>query len=297
MSGTLIISLDCEGRWGMADHDEMLGQHPIGDTSLRLAYDFLFETLERLNIRATFAVVGLFMAGQHEAEKYIQQVSTDPGSQRWLSKPREAIKAGQMDGWFFEDLPNLVLKSGKHELASHGYSHMPFGFDGFSLVDAHRELHSMRDLASRKGWNIQTMVFPRNQIAYTDLLGDYGIQKYRSSQENHSLVGRALSLLDELNVFAQSDVLPSGDDTVSAGKFLNWRSGPRRLVPARITVQRWKSILNDAVANEGCAHMWFHPHNLITGRAQRELVTEILELAGSRVRSGDLHSTTFSEVR
>jgi hypothetical protein len=43
--------------------------------------------------------------------------------------------------------------------------------------------------------------------------------------------------------------------------------------------------------------LWFHPHNLITGTAQRELVTNVLELAGASVRSGDLYSTTFSEVR
>ena len=297
MTGTLLVSLDCEGRWGMADHDEMLGEHPISDTNIRLAYDFLFETLERLDIRGTFAVVGLFMAGKNEAEEYIHQVSTDPVSRRWLTKPQEAIKAGQTDGWFFEDLPNLVLKSGKHELASHGYSHMPFASEEFTSVNAHRELNAMRDLASRKGWNIQSMVFPRNQIAYTDLLGEYGIQKYRSSQENHSLVGRASSLVSEFNIFAQSDDPPPSNNTVSAGRFLNWRSGPRRLVPTRITVRRWKSILNDAVAHNRCAHLWFHPHNLITGTAQRELVANVLELAGASVKTGDLNSTTFSEIR
>jgi hypothetical protein len=297
MTGTLIVSLDCEGRWGMADHDEMLGQHPIGDTNLRLAYEFLFETLERLNIRATFAVVGLFVAGKNEAEDYIHQTSTDPVSQGWLTKPRKAIKNGQTDGWFFEDLPNLVLESGKHELASHGYSHLPFTSSAFTSVNAHRELNAMRDLASRKGWNIRTMVFPRNQITHTDLLGEYGIQKYRASQENHSLAGRALSLVSEFNIFSQSDEPPLNDNTVSAGRFLNWRSGPRRLVPARVTVQRWKSILRHATKNDGCAHLWFHPHNLITGTAQRELVTNVLELAGASVRSGDLHSATFSEVR
>ncbi len=91
MTGTLMVSLDCEGRWGMADHDEMLGQHPIGDTNLRLAYEFLFETLARLNIRATFAVVGLFVAGKNEAEDYIHQTSTDLVSQVWLTKPCKAI--------------------------------------------------------------------------------------------------------------------------------------------------------------------------------------------------------------
>ncbi len=297
MTGTLMVSLDCEGRWGMADHDEMLGQHPIGDKNLRLAYEFLFETLERLNIRATFAVVGLFVAGKNEAEDYIHQTSTDPVSQGWLTKPRKAIKNGQTDGWFFEDLPNLVLESGKHELASHGYSHLPFTSSAFTSVNAHRELNAMRDLASRKGWNIQTMVFPRNQIKHSDLLGEYGIQKYRASQENHSFVGRALSLVSEFNIFSQSDEPPSNNNTVSAGRFLNWRSGPRRLVSARVTVQRWKSILQHATKNDGCAHLWFHPHNLVTGRAQRELVTNVLELAGASVRSGDLHSATFSEVR
>jgi hypothetical protein len=104
-------------------------------------------------------------------------------------------------------------------------------------------------------------------------------------------------LVSEFNVFAQSDDSPPSNNTVSAGRFLNWRSGPRRLVPTRMTVRRWKSILNDAVAHNRCAHLWFHPHNLITGTAQRELVTNILELAGASVKRGDLNSTTFTEIR
>ncbi|NCX36114.1 MAG: hypothetical protein EBX19_05755 [Actinobacteria bacterium] len=296
MAGTLLVSLDCEGKWGFADDPKILADTRISNASLVEAYDFLLRLFAKDDLRVTFAVVGLFVAGRELAETYIRDAHDDDVLRQWLRVPDTAMMSNDTEGWFFEALPVKVFSAGQHELASHGYSHLPFGYPAISESIARRELHAMHELSRERGWEIESMVFPRNVVAHEAVLGEYGIRRYRRSTEAVSLSERLQALAGEFRTNVESDPVVAGENWVSAGQFLNWRSGVRRLVPSAITVSRWRSILTHAVETSGCAHVWFHPHNLVTGHRQRELVTEVLSCAGELVRRGDLVSRTFREV-
>ena len=70
-----ILSFDCEGKWGMADHPEMASSNPISRDSLANAYTQIFQILEKHNIPATFALVGLFAgASRTLAAKLMQSL-------------------------------------------------------------------------------------------------------------------------------------------------------------------------------------------------------------------------------
>lgn len=295
MPGTLLISLDCEGKWGMADDPRMLDAHPITDESLRWAYSQLFSLLEENELRATFAVVGLFVAGQASARAYLREAASIPASSYWMKIPTMALESRASDGWFYEDLPRLVGQSGQHELASHGFSHIPFLSRGFTEGLAHSELAAMQRLSEERSWETQSMVFPRNQVAFTDLLGQYGIKRYRASRDGDGLAYRIKSLLSEFNLRARSQYSESRQ-VVPAGYFVNWRSGARLVVPPSVTTLRWKRILQHATITEQCAHLWFHPHNLITGKHQIALVGEMFRMAGDAVRRGHLQSLQFRDL-
>jgi hypothetical protein len=279
----------------MADEPSMLESHPITDESLRWAYSKLFTLLEQYELRATFAVVGLFVAGQDSTRAHLREMASSAACREWLKIPMEALESKAIDGWFYEELPRLVKQSGQHELASHGYSHLPFMWQGFSDELAHHELSAMQRLSLENAWGIRSMVFPRNQVAFTHLLGQYGIEKFRPSTEGEGLVHRVRSLLGEFNVRASSETLSAGQ-AVPAGRFINWRSGARLVVPPPVTTFRWKRILQHAADTGRCAHLWFHPHNLITGKNQISLVGDILRIAGDHVRRGDLKSETFMSL-
>jgi hypothetical protein len=154
----------------------------------------------------------------------------------------------------------------------------------------------MQKLSLENSWGIRSMVFPRNQVAFTHLLGQYGIERFRPSTEGDGLIYRIGSLLREFNVRTASEILMDGQ-AVPAGHFVNWRSGARLVVPPSVTLLRWKQILKHAARTGRCAHLWFHPHNLITGRQQEELVAEILKAASSYVCRGDLSSKTFRSLQ
>lgn len=295
MPGLLLVSLDCEGRWGMADDPRMLDAHAITDESLRWAYSQLFSLLEENELRATFAVVGLFVAGQESARAHIREVASIPARSDWMKIPTKALESRATDGWFYEDLPRLVKQSGQHELASHGFSHIPFLSRNFSEGLAHYELGAMQRLGEERSWEFESMVFPRNQVAFTNLLNQYGIKKYRASSEGDGLSHRIKSLSSEFNLRTRSESLESRQ-VVPAGYFVNWRSAARLVVPPSVTILRWKRILQHATKTEQCAHLWFHPHNLITGKHQVALVSEILRMAGSAVRRGHLEPRQFREL-
>lgn len=294
MPGTLLISLDCEGKWGMADDARVVSDQVLTHRSLVSTYERLLETLEKNELSATFAVVGLFVAGPDEATSHVSRALGDPLRTHWLKHARQALAQGSNDGWFLEELPNMLDRSGRHELASHGYSHLPFTIQGFTREHALEELTLMRDLVDRRSWSISSMVFPRNGIAHTSLLPEFGIDRYRNSPENDSFIARVRSLLSEYNVCASAEGLPIVAERVAGGRFLNWRRGARRMVPAQLTLSRWQQILEKASAGGRCAHMWFHPHNLITGYKQWDLVERVLGAAGKYVQDGRLVSRTFS---
>jgi hypothetical protein len=280
----------------MADEPGIAHDTILNDHSLQKCYEHLFRLLERFKIPATFAVVGLFVAGEEETVEYLRSSQDDLVRSKWLGVLRDAISTRRVDGWFFRDLPRMVIDAGVHELASHGYSHLPFTSPGFNGQHANIELGHMRDLGIRNRWSISSMVFPRNQVAYAKELPRYGILRYRDSAVGGSYTQRIQSLLGELNPWTCSDAVPQATDLVAAGRFLNWRHGIRRLVPAAITVRRWRSIMMHAERSGGCAHLWFHPHNLITGHQQWDLLEAVLRETQSMIREGRLQVRTFSQV-
>jgi len=292
-----MISLDCEGKWGMADDPRILEDDSINRRSLQKAYDMLLRLLQIHQLRATFAVVGLYVAGYERTLEHLNLVKGDTCHESWLKIPKRAMTTGRHSGWFYEDLPLRIANSGYHELASHGFSHLPFCSEGFDESTAMFELASMNDLARDRGWDIESMVFPRNEVKFTNLLTRYGIHRYRLRSGAGGPLVRLSSLISELKLGMKSEAVPTRSGCIPAGVFLNWRSGARRLIPQQVTIERWRNILEHAKENDQVAHIWFHPHNLITGHRQCELVTELLTVSGEFVRRGTLQSSTFKDVQ
>ena len=87
------------------------------------------------------------------------------------------------------------------------------------------------------------------------------------------------SRIQHLGAVAISRAFSVGLVSVPGGHFLNWRHGWRRTVPKELTLLRWRSILNDAVARDGVALLWLHPENLIDGPGTFELLDQIVRMA------------------
>ena len=269
-----ILSFDCEGKWGMADDPAMASANPIGDDSLSKAYARIFEILDRYEIPATFALVGVFAS---EYEEYVesrdQLLESKPHSE-WLKIPEQSFAAGVMDGWFYPKLVDNIRSKGMHEIASHSYSHLPLHNSDVTKNSFFTELNFVKQWKEKNSVDLNTFIFPRNQIRYQEVLNDFDYFGYRQCDIQNAAYGSRLKTLqDECNILKKSDAHSTNMEPIAIppGTFLNWRHGPRRVIPERLTLKRWSNVLRHAAATGGVAHLWLHPHTLVTAKGQDDL--------------------------
>lgn len=278
--GTFILSLDCEGKWGVADHLGPLEQR-LTDGRLLEAYDALLALLGRFGIATTFAVTELFLLSRDEllALPWEEIAARLPYTRPAIADLRE----GSRQGW---SAPWLVERLGReHELACHGVTHSPW--PTLNPEQARYELSLVRRTPRR------TFIFPRNALAHLDLLAADGVAGYRLGGATRS---RIASLAREFNLWAPAEpsLLPTAEQPapIPAGYFLNWKAGPRRLVPVATTRARARHILRDAAERGGVAHFWLHPENIATAPATLANVQALLEEVAALRREGRLQVLT-----
>jgi peptidoglycan/xylan/chitin deacetylase (PgdA/CDA1 family) len=185
-----------------------------------------------------------------------------------------------------------------HEIGCHGFRHVSLGNCEVTREEAGYELRSATELAKLKGLDLKTFVFPRNHVGNISLLAGEGYIGFRNAHPIVGRHGRLGNLARELNVReASQDPEPSSFGLVSipGGYFLNWRHGLRRAIPEAITLMRWRSILNDAVANDRVALLYLHPHNLIDGPGTIEVFEGVLQIAAELRDSKGLAIVTQAE--
>jgi peptidoglycan/xylan/chitin deacetylase (PgdA/CDA1 family) len=299
MAGTFIISLDCEGKWGIADRDRRIESGFITRSALIRAYESLLSTLSTYQMPATFAFVMALALNKDELPEWMPRLTdVQVDGSNWMRNFRRAEATGNLDGWFCPEAFDLVRDSGMHEIGCHGFRHVPLGNCEVGSEEAGYELRSATELAKRKGVDLQTFVFPRNCVGHLGLLADQGYAGFRNAHPIVGRHGRLGNLARELNVLeASQDPEPSSFDLVSipGGYFLNWRHGLRRLIPEAVTLMRWRSILNDATENDRVALLYLHPHNLIDGPGTLQLFDRVLQIASKLRESKGLVIVTQAE--
>jgi hypothetical protein len=298
MTGSLVISLDCEGKWGMADQLAPYHHAMITDEALTAVYDDLLKLFAHYDLPVTFAFVLAFTLGPDERSRLRPPPAGPAASDdAWLGHYWEAEAQGHEQGWFQPRGFEAVRADSRHEIACHGFCHRPLSEDSIDARGAGEELDAALAVARSKGVALKTMVFPRNQIGHLPVLQGKGFIGYRERRfRPGGRLGRLWSLAEEFNIVPSPEarVAPRGDGLVPipAGYFFNWRFGARRRVPAGVTVRRWKTLLNRAARTGKVAHLWLHPHNLITAPSTRAPLEIVLRHAAELRSRGLLEVVT-----
>ena len=145
--GSVTLSFDCEGKWGMADiytpWDISLTR-----TNLLSTYEFILQTLEKYNISATFAFVGAFTETREEFLDTSYPNLSSTSYANWLGPSKGRILDRSEEGWFLPEIFEMVLGQQKHEIASHGYTHIPF--TSLAGSDVKLELDMIRNWSEKK---------------------------------------------------------------------------------------------------------------------------------------------------
>lgn len=288
MTARFILSFDCEGKWGVADCLGPFERRKLTDARLRQAYRGIVALLDEYQIPATFAFVGAF--------------SQSAACFRWLRPHLEELRVMAPDyigpalrdidetgeGWHGDWAVDMVGSATRHEIALHGVSHVPWTSVGATFIDGELALFRVLVGPVRES---RTFVYPRNMVAHVHRLPEFGIIGYRQAPPARS---RLFSLASEFNVFARPEEDPPRSDpqSIPAGYFVNWKHGPRRLVPTGVSAYRANHILATAFRRQAVVHYWLHPENVASEPNTLDVLRCVLREVALQREAGRCHVLT-----
>lgn len=294
MNPHVVISLDFELRWGVADKlpdsPEPYCRNLEGEPE---AVYGMLDYFAREGIGATWATVGaLACSGWDE---YFDRAPAPPA----YEDPREGFKLSwrKLDPQgrlhFAPDAVAAIAKASGQELGSHTFSHICFREAGCGPADVLADSQAVAAAFGEKyGAAPTSFVFPRNQVSQTEALRQAGIERWRTNprvacwnatrREEQSRLVRGMRLIDSLAPIG-SRRAPSREMRASY------------LVRFPLNERMWKLHLRrigrDAHRLGGgeTLHLWWHPHNLganVEGNLRRlaQLVDTIRDAAPGGTR-------------
>lgn len=281
----LVISLDFELFWGMADKytlkeygDNVLGERTVIPRMLMLFHEY--------GIHASWATVGMLMArNKKELCAMLPPPEMRPtyedmraSSYRYL-ETAEIGEDEHADPYHFGfSLVRAILSTPFQDIENHTFSH-------YYCIDGHHnppnifaaDLDAHKRIAATYDQRTAAIVFPRNQWSDEALRVCYenGICAYRGNEDHflyrarkeseQSLFIRGLRLLDHyINISGHHTyTIEKREDeilNIPASRFL--RPYMRRLAflePLRM--RRIKRAMTHAAQRGEVFHLWWHPHN------------------------------------
>ena len=303
MTGALVISLDCEGKWGIADRPKE-GRSFISSEKLVGVYSRILDILEKYRFRATFAFVTALCIDADELRHLLSGVDLRHAGKDWLAAPRLELGGGASDGWCAPDLLTQVRSRGVHHICTHGGTHLPYSNDATTQESVAWDISFARQHHERLGLDWGGIVFPRNVVGHLDVLAACDISYYRSMDRCEQVggnVGKAIRLSNEFVSADRFGLRKHGEtqrgalSALSSGKFINARIGFRRRVPSRLTLRRAEVMLDFAVSHGRILHLYTHPHNFINDVEMFEKLDHILCKATSLVKAGQLQVITMED--
>ncbi len=283
--GALVVSLDFELHWGVRDHHPADGAYRKNLLGARGAIPRMLDVFERYGVAATWATVGfLFADSRRERERFSPVVRPDYANPA-LSPYHEITGDTEVDDplHYAPSLIDAIARRPRQEIGCHTFSHY-YCLEQGQTGDAFKaDLHSAMAIARARGFNLRSLIFPRNQAnpAYAPILRDCGIVCYRGNE--HGWMYRASAASDErgrrilnarradryLNLSGSNltvwDDIPRDDGlcNVPASRFLNpYNPRLRQFEPLRL--RRIIHDLRAAAARRQIYHLWWHPHNFGT---------------------------------
>jgi peptidoglycan/xylan/chitin deacetylase (PgdA/CDA1 family) len=275
MPARFILSLDCEGKWGVADALSRSHRRDLSNEKLRLAYGSIRNLLEEFRIEATFAFAGAFSQSSDDFRRIRPDIERmSKFAPNYLGPTLRDIDETDGDGWHGSHLVDAIVSSSvPHEIALHGVTHVPWTRIDASFAEAEMDLFEKLQGPVRQS---RTFVYPRNLIAHENILDERRFEGFRTARGSRS---RFAALLSEFNIFeaAERPVRTTGIIRIPAGYFLNWRKGGRLLVPPALTHLRARRLLERAARADEVVHYWLHPENIATAPSTLPLLRMLIE--------------------
>jgi hypothetical protein len=286
LSANLIISLDCEGKWGLSNNSKLTRK--FTNSNLIKIYTKLNNFFSSLNIPITYAFVGSFILKKAERVNFecfenINQCYSEP-----LINYYNSDVNNKKDGWFVPEIYEIVNNK-INEISCHSFSHLSFSkYKEKSIID--KEMINCKLVEKYKKIKFKTFVFPYNEIAHLDKIEEYGFNGFRYHKIlKRNLITKAKNLFNEWNVWEKVYNQNEYNEKLNlvkipGGFFFNWRFKWRKyLIPELVTYVKWKNLINYAIQHDKTLNLWFHPHNILTAPSTFNVLKKVI-LEANRMR-------------
>lgn len=313
--GIFIISLDFELYWGVRDK-RTIEQYEDNLLGVRHAIPAMLSLFAEYGIHATWATVGmLFSPDADDLRRQLPSVLPRYGN-TVLCPYRYLEESDTLDARFHfaPDLIDAIHACHGQEIGTHTFSHYYCLEQGQDATAFRADLAAATSLAGRRGLQLRSLVFPRNQwnSDYLPILTEAGIRCFRGNEASwtHAAVRnaeqgrarRAVRLLDAyLNLtgqhtFAPADCIAQKPFNIPSSRFL--RPYSRRLaVLDGLRLRRITRALDDAAAQQRAFHLWWHPHNFgVNLEANLQFLRRVLDHFRTLQQRGAMESLNMGEL-
>jgi peptidoglycan/xylan/chitin deacetylase (PgdA/CDA1 family) len=280
-NGKLVISLDFEIYWGVRDAVELKDyrEHLLG---VHAVIPRLLQVFNQFQINATFATVGfLFFNDKQEL------IHNLPLKKPSYSDSNLSPYNGHFDS-VGEDEDNdpfhfgikLIrqIRAAGQEIGSHTFSHYYCLENGQTKEDFNEDLLAAKKIASERGIELRSFVFPRNQYNkdYLDICKEMGFISFRGNEKSWlfssktqgkgTTLRRPFRLADAYinlsghNCYSNEEMKRQIPVNIPASRFL--RPYTKKLkVFEKLRLKRIIDSMTYAAKKGLTYHLWWHPHN------------------------------------
>lgn len=276
--GYLVISLDFELLWGVFDKVNYHEKKTYFQNTKEVIPEIL-SFFNEYEISCTWATVGMLFNEDWREWKNNRPNELPKYANRNLSPYNfgEKINVRETEAMCFApDLIQMIINTPGQELATHTYSHYYCSEEGQTPAAFRADLEQAIYMAEKFGVDLNSLVFPRNQLnkEYLAICYELGIKTVRSNPDNWYWketqetsffkklfrTGDAyFGLKDKsysLSEVRKKQAIPSQQKAsrllrpYSTSKFLNY-----------LKLKRIKAEMSDAAKKKEIYHLWWHPHN------------------------------------
>lgn len=293
-----VVSIDTEMSWGLVHRPDVDYRYDRERDDLRR----LLGLFDQYRVPATWAIVGHLMLDSCRPVDGVKHPEIVRPDYDWFEGDwfdgDPCSDHGAAPTWYAPDLvAEIQAADTRHEIGSHGFSHLIVGDPGCSRDTFSSELRAAVAAAEAKGITLRSLIYPRNQLGHQEVLDEHGIIAYRGRRPSREAGNPWQRLVDLAFGSERTTVHPIQEGSrwnLPATIMFDVASRPRTW---RLWIRQVERRLDQAVANRSLFHLWFHPDNL---RDQTEAAFEALEhlcrAAAARRDRGDLDLVTMSAL-
>jgi peptidoglycan/xylan/chitin deacetylase (PgdA/CDA1 family) len=315
--GAFVISLDFELMWGVRDLQtkETYGTNILG---ARQAIPAMLGLFAEFGLHVTWATVGLLffkdkvdlLAGLPAR----RPAYTDGNLSNYVALPELGPDEAADPYYYGHDLVAQIARTPGQEVATHTFSHYYCLEPGQTPEDFRADLMAAVAVARQQGYELRSLVFPRNQYnaAYLSICQELGITSYRGneaawmyqkqSEAAQTPWQRAARLLDAYvsvsgpNTYKPVEIAKRKPFDIPASRFL--RPWSERLAPLEgLRLRRILSGMTHAARYGEVFHLWWHPHNFGANLPQNMAVLrQIAEHYRALQRQYNFRTQTMAEL-